>query len=85
MSDREDPSAAGDPAGDPGRGWGGGKAMEVLALAFLLPLTIFAGYAIGRWIGGRTGDPDAWALGGGVVGAVAGFWQLYAYLRRLAR
>ena len=59
--------------------------MEVLALAFLLPLTIFVGYAAGRWVGARAGNPAAWALGGGVAGAVAGFWQLYAYLRRLER
>jgi positive regulator of sigma E activity len=69
--------------GDSGDAWGGRKAMEVLALAFVFPLTIFVGWAAGGWIGERLGDRDAWALGGAVVGAVAGFLELWAYLRRL--
>ena len=55
----------------------------MLALAFVFPLTIWVGYLAGGWIGERVGDRDAWALGGAVVGAVAGFWELWAYLRRL--
>jgi positive regulator of sigma E activity len=55
----------------------------VLALAFLLPLTILVGYVAGRWLGERLGHQDAWALGGAALGAVAGFWQLYAFLRRV--
>ena len=69
--------------GDSGDAWGGMKAMEVLALAFVFPLTIVVGWAAGGWLGERFGERDTWALGGAVVGAVAGFWELWAYLRRL--
>jgi positive regulator of sigma E activity len=68
---------------EPGEPWGGKKAMEVLALAFVFPLTIWIGWAVGGWIGERLGNESAWALGGVLVGAVAGFWELWAYLRRL--
>ena len=63
--------------------WDGRKAFEVLGLAFLFPLTIFVGWWVGDWIGARLGNQSAWALGGAVVGAVAGFWELWTYLRRL--
>jgi len=67
------------PSGD---AWGAQKALQVLALAFLFPSAVVAGYLIGHWLGVRAGAPTAGGLLGGVVGAVAGFWQLYLFLRR---
>ena len=74
------PPSGTDPEGDR---WGTRRALEVLGLAFLFPATIVVGYLAGRWLGERMGWPTAGALGGAVVGAVAGFWQLYLFLRRL--
>jgi hypothetical protein len=54
----------------------------VLALAFLFPAAIVVGYLGGRWIGGQAGWPTAGAVVGIALGAVAGFWQLYVFLRR---
>jgi positive regulator of sigma E activity len=70
------------PDNDPGAAWGAGKAMEVLALAFVFPLTVYVGFLAGRWVGGRFGDADTGALVGGILGAVAGFWELYGFARR---
>jgi hypothetical protein len=57
----------------------------VLALAFLFPAAIVVGYLGGRWLGGRLGFPTGGGLCGGVVGALAGFWQLFLFLKRLPR
>jgi hypothetical protein len=75
-----DPSSAPEPS--PGDSWGAQKALQVLALAFLFPAAIVVGYLAGRWLGVRVGAPTAGGLIGSVVGAVAGFWQLYLFLRR---
>jgi positive regulator of sigma E activity len=72
-----------EPGSDPQGAWGGGKALEVLALAFVFPLTVYVGFLAGRWVGGRLGDATTGALVGGVLGAVAGFWELYGFTRRL--
>jgi hypothetical protein len=75
------------PEPDPGTGdaWGAQKALQVLALAFLFPAAIVVGYLGGRWVGGLLGWPAAGALAGGVLGAAAGFWQLYSFLVRPRR
>jgi hypothetical protein len=78
-----DPPSAPQPSS--GDSWGAQKALQVLALAFLFPAAIAIGYLGGRWIGERVGAPTAGALTGSVVGAVAGFWQLYVFLRRSSR
>ena len=75
-----DPSSAPQPS--PGDSWGAQKALQVLALAFLFPTAIVVGYFIGRWLGVRVGAPTAGGLIGSVLGAVAGFWQFYVFLRR---
>lgn len=74
------------PAGvPPGDSWGAQKALQVLAMAFLFPAAIVVGYLGGHWLGVRAGWPTAGGLLGGVLGAVAGFWQLYLFLRRPAQ
>jgi hypothetical protein len=78
-----DPSSA--PQPPPGDSWGAQKALQALALAFLFPAAIVVGYLGGRWLGVRFDAPTAGALIGSVVGAVAGFWQLYVFLRRSSR
>ena len=70
---------------DAGDSWGAQKALQVLALAFLFPAAIVVGYLGGRWMGGRFGVPTAGAIFGCVVGALAGFWQLYSFLARPRR
>jgi hypothetical protein len=70
------------PVGDP---WGSRKALEVLALAFVFPATVYVGFAAGRWAGERWFDaPGAGGLVGLGLGALAAFWELYEYVRRLA-
>lgn len=54
----------------------------MLALAFLFPAAVAIGYFAGHWLGARFGWPTAGAVVGVALGAVAGFWQLYAFLRR---
>ena len=70
------------PAG--GDGWGSRKALEVLALAFVFPVTVYVGFLAGRWVGERLGDAGTGGVVGLVVGALAGFWEHYEYVRRLA-
>jgi hypothetical protein len=74
-----------EPGPDSGDSWGAQKALQVLALAFLFPAAIVVGYLGGRWLGGLLGAPTAGAIAGGVLGAVAGFWQLYSFLVRSRR
>lgn len=65
-----------------GEAWGAQKALQVLALAFLFPAAVVIGYLGGRWLGAQVGWPTGGAVAGVALGAVAGFWQLYAFLRR---
>lgn len=76
--------AGGPPPSDGGGGWGSRKAFEVLALAFVFPVTVYVGFAAGRWVGERLGDAGTGGVVGLVVGAVAAFWELYEFVRRLA-
>ena len=82
MSDLHEPSGG---PGDSGEAWGAQKALQVLALAFLFPAAVVVGYLGGKWVGGLGGWPQAGALAGAVLGAAAGFWQLYLFMRRLPR
>ncbi len=73
------------PAPDSGDEWGTRRALQVLALAFLFPAATVVGYSAGAWLGGHAGARMAGGLLGGAVGATAGFWQLFLFLRRPTR
>lgn len=49
----------------------------------LFPLSIVAGYLVGKWLGGALGLGTWPAFVGAALGAVAGFWNLYLLLRGL--
>jgi len=53
------------------------------AAGILFPLSIVAGYLIGRWFGRALGWGEVPAFAGAALGAVAGFWNLYRLLRGL--
>jgi hypothetical protein len=50
------------------------------AAGILFPLSIVAGYLLGKWIGGWLGLGTAPAFIGAALGAAAGFWNLYRLL-----
>jgi putative F0F1-ATPase subunit (Ca2+/Mg2+ transporter) len=53
------------------------------AAGILFPLSIVAGYLLGKWIGRALGL-GAWpAFLGAALGVAAGFWNLYRLLRGL--
>jgi Putative F0F1-ATPase subunit Ca2+/Mg2+ transporter len=53
------------------------------AAGLLFPLSIVAGFLLGKWIG-RAAGLGAWiAFLGAGLGAIAGFWNLYRLLRGL--
>jgi len=53
------------------------------AAGVLFPLSIVAGYLLGKWLG-RVLDLGTWpAFVGAALGAAAGFWNLYWLLRGL--
>jgi hypothetical protein len=58
-------------------GSGLGAAGEALAAGILLPLCVVGGYLLGRWTGRAFGLTDVLGYGGGALGAVAGFWNLF--------
>jgi hypothetical protein len=72
----------GEPPGSGDEAWGARKALEVLAVAFVLPLALYVGYAGGRWVGGWLGEPAVGGLLGAALGALAGFWEVYRLVRR---
>jgi len=53
------------------------------AAGILFPLSIVAGYLLGKWLGGALRIGTWPAFVGGTLGAVAGFWNLYRLLRGL--
>ncbi len=53
------------------------------AAGVIFPLSIVAGYLLGNWLGKAVGWGDAPALVGAMLGAAAGFWNLYRLLRAL--
>ncbi|MBZ0111079.1 MAG: hypothetical protein K8J08_01325 [Thermoanaerobaculia bacterium] len=57
------------------------RAVEVLSLAFLFPIAVYAGFRLGGWLGAMVGVPSLGSLAGGVVGAGAGFFELLRRLR----
>ncbi|HVS02263.1 MAG TPA: hypothetical protein VMT16_05795 [Thermoanaerobaculia bacterium] len=60
--------------------WGARGALQVLALAFLFPVATYLGFRVGAWVGSRIGAPTAGGIVGGLLGAAAGFWELYRVL-----
>ncbi len=55
---------------------------EASAVGFLFPLSIVAGYWIGKWVGSVLGLGRALPFVGAALGAGAAFWNLYRLLRR---
>lgn len=53
------------------------------AAGILFPLSLVAGWFLGRWLGGALGWGIAPAYVGAVLGVAAGFWNLYRILRGL--
>jgi hypothetical protein len=53
------------------------------AAGVLFPLSIVAGYLLGRWIGRALGVGEWLAFLGAALGVAAGFWNLYRLLRGL--
>ena len=49
----------------------------------LFPLSIVAGYLLGKWTAAALGLPPWVAFVGAVLGVAAGFWNLYRLLRGL--
>lgn len=50
------------------------------AAGILFPLSIVAGYLLGKWVGAGLGLGRIPAFVGAVLGAAAGFWNLYRLL-----
>jgi hypothetical protein len=51
------------------------------AAGILFPLSIVAGYLLGKWVGGAIGLGDWPAYAGAALGVAAGFWNLFRLLR----
>ncbi len=56
---------------------------QASAAGILFPLSIVAGYLVGKWIGSALGLGEAPAFIGAALGVGAGFWNLYRLLRGL--
>jgi hypothetical protein len=56
---------------------------QASAAGILFPLSIVAGYLLGKWIGSALGLGLTPAFIGAALGVVAGFWNLYRLLRLL--
>lgn len=57
------------------------RAAEVLSLAFLFPVAVYAGFRLGGWVGAMAGVPSLGSVLGGAAGAAAGFLELLRRLR----
>jgi putative F0F1-ATPase subunit (Ca2+/Mg2+ transporter) len=69
------------PVSPPGRdGSRYGIVARASAAGILFPLSIVAGYLLGKWIGGWLGLGTVPAFIGAALGAAAGFWNLYRLL-----
>lgn len=55
-------------------------AADVLGLGLNVVVAAFLFGFLGRWIGGMVGARDLLTLVGGLIGAAAGFYSLYAHL-----
>ena len=53
------------------------------AAGVIFPLSIVAGYLLGKWFGRALGIGTWPAFAGAALGVVAGFWNLYLILRGL--
>ena len=53
------------------------------AAGILFPLSLVAGWFLGKWVGSALGLGVAPAYVGAVLGVGAGFWNLYRILRGL--
>jgi hypothetical protein len=62
--------------------WSARRALELLALAFVFPAALFLGFWLGSRVGGWLGAPRLGGLIGGLLGASAGFWELFRLVRR---
>ena len=51
------------------------------AAGILFPLSLVAGWFLGKWVGSALGLGLAPAYVGAVLGVAAGFWNLYRILR----
>jgi hypothetical protein len=60
-----------------------GIAARASAAGILFPVSIVAGYLLGKWIGRLLGLSGWTALVGAALGALAGFWNLYRLLTGL--
>jgi predicted MFS family arabinose efflux permease len=58
-------------------------AARASAAGVLFPLSLVAGWFLGKWLGQALGWGLAPAYVGAVLGVVAGFWNLYRILRGL--
>lgn len=56
---------------------------EASAAGILFPLSIVAGYLLGKWVGARLGLGSVPAFLGAALGVAAAFVNLYRLLRRL--
>ena len=60
-----------------------GLVARASAAGILFPLSIVAGYLLGKWLGGALKAGTWPAFVGAALGAGAGFWNLYRLLRGL--
>lgn len=58
-----------------------GVIARASAAGILFPLSIVAGYLLGKWIGAALGLGEAPAFIGAAFGVAAGFWNLYRLVR----
>lgn len=56
------------------------KGDKYMSIAFILPVSIFIGYAIGWWVDSKFGT-KYWSLVGLLVGIVAGFVEMIRQIR----
>lgn len=68
---------------DPAKGSRYAIVARASAAGILFPLSIVAGYLLGKWLGGALSLGTWPAFVAAALGAVAGFWNLYRLLRGL--
>jgi hypothetical protein len=56
---------------------------DLISLGFVFPIAIALGYFIGRWIGGKFGNPAAGGLIGLGWGILTAFWELFKVTKKL--
>jgi Putative F0F1-ATPase subunit Ca2+/Mg2+ transporter len=58
-----------------------GVVARASAAGILFPVSIVAGYLLGKWIGAALGLGQTPAFIGAALGVAAGFWNLYRLVR----